>query len=92
MLHEINVAVLIVAALLLVLGAASGLVNNRLWLSEPILCALVGVIVGPIGFGWIDETTRRPGAATATVEAARFALAVAVVGAALRLPAGRQRG
>jgi NhaP-type Na+/H+ or K+/H+ antiporter len=89
--HDLYVGALIVSLVMLVLGAASGLVNNRLWLSEPMLCVAVGIAVGPLCFGWIDETTRQPGTAGMTVEAARLALAIAVVGSALRLPAGYLR-
>ncbi|WP_028078977.1 cation:proton antiporter domain-containing protein [Solimonas soli] len=88
---EFYLAALIVSLVLLFLGAASGVVNNRLWLSEPMLCVIVGMLTGPLGFGWLDETTRRPASGGATVEAARFALAIAVVGAALRLPSGYLR-
>lgn len=82
---------MIVSSLLLLLGAASGLVNNRLWLSEPILCVAVGIVAGPAGFGWFEHSTQASGTEDAAVEAARFALAIAVVGAALRLPTGYLR-
>lgn len=85
------IAALVVSTLLLFLGAASGLVNNRLWLSEPILCVLVGIAVGPVGFDWLHESAQEPSTGAATIEAARFALAIAVTGAALRLPGGYLR-
>jgi hypothetical protein len=40
-----------VTALLLVLGATSGLVNAKLWVSEPLVCAAFGVALGPFGAG-----------------------------------------
>lgn len=89
---HIYAAMLIVASLLLVLAAASGLVNNRLWVSEPILCVIVGVIAGPVGFGWIiNDMSPSSAAHDASIEAARFALSIAVVGAVLRLPSGYLR-
>jgi len=33
--------------LLVALGATTGLVNERLWMSEPLACTLAGVALGP---------------------------------------------
>ena len=78
-----------VFGLLVALGTTSGLVNERLWVSEPLACALAGVALGPAG---LDLLRLDPGAdpASAAVlrEAARVTLAIAVTGAALRVPAG----
>lgn len=89
--HDFYVGVLIISLLMVALSAASGLVNNKLWLSEPMLCIVIGIVAGPVCFGWIDETTHHSGTTVMTIEAARLALAIAVVGAALRLPAGYLR-
>jgi len=75
-------------ALLVALGAATGLVNERLWVSEPLACTLAGIALGPAALGLLNLD---PGAdawhATALQEAARVTLAIAVTGAAMRLPA-----
>ena len=74
--------------LLVALGATSGIVNEQLWVSEPLACVLAGIAVGPLGMGLL-----RLNPATNTTdamilrEAARVTLAIAVTGAAMRLPA-----
>jgi len=74
--------------LLVALGATTGLVNERLWVSEPLACTLAGVALGPAALGLLNLN---PGAdawhATVLHEAARVTLAIAVTGAAMRLPA-----
>lgn len=81
--------VLCVSMLLLVLGAMSGLVNARLWTSEPLVCAIAGVLLGPFVFNLI---ALHPGSDPASREflreAARVTLAIAVLAAAIRLPRG----
>jgi NhaP-type Na+/H+ or K+/H+ antiporter len=78
-----------VTALLLVLGATSGLVNAKLWVSEPLVCAAFGVALGPFGAGLLRlDATADPQAHDFLREAARFTLAIAVLAAALRLPRG----
>ena len=83
---------LCVFGLLVVLGTTSGLVNERLWVSEPLACALAGVALGPVG---LDLLRINPGNdpfdASVLQEAARVTLAISVTGAALRLPAGWMR-
>jgi NhaP-type Na+/H+ or K+/H+ antiporter len=80
---------LCVAGLLVALGATSGLVNTRLWVSEPLVCAAAGVALGPVGFGLLhfDPGSSSQDAAILR-EVARVTLAVSVTGAAMRLPRG----
>ncbi len=79
-----------VFVLLVALGATTGFVNERLWVSEPLACTLAGIALGPAALGLLNLD---PGAdawhATVLHEAARvtLAVAVAVTGAAMRLPA-----
>jgi len=78
-----------VTALLLVLGATSGLVNSKLWVSEPLVCAAFGVAIGPFGAGLLRlDASADPQAHDFLREAARVTLAIAVLAAALRLPRG----
>ena len=81
--------ILWIAVLLAVLGTTAGLANNHLWISEPLSCAAVGVMIGPLG---LDLLHLKPGydAASSVLlrEAARITLAIAVTGAALQLPRG----
>jgi NhaP-type Na+/H+ or K+/H+ antiporter len=84
--------VLCVFGLLVVLGTTSGLTNERLWVSEPLACALAGIALGSAGVGLLRlDPTHDPASAAVLREAARVTLAVSVTGAALRLPAGWAR-
>lgn len=80
---------LCIFALLAALGATSGLVNERLWASEPLVCVLAGILLGQEGFGLLQLDPGSNALSTDVLrEAARVTLAVAVTGAAMRLPAG----
>jgi NhaP-type Na+/H+ or K+/H+ antiporter len=82
---------LIVSLTLLALGSTAGLVNNRLWISEPLVCLSIGVLAGPHGFEWVNLHGESSAGDRIMIEAARVALAIAVVGAAIRLPRGYLR-
>ena len=74
--------------LLVALGATSGVVNEQLWVSEPLACVLAGIAVGPLGAGLLHlDPASNPVDAIILREAARVTLAIAVTGAAMRLPA-----
>ncbi len=78
-----------IAVLLLLLGATSGLVNSELWMSEPLVCAIVGIFLGPLVLGFIRiDPAHDPGARAVLREAARVTLAIAVLASAMRLPRG----
>ena len=78
-----------IATLLLLLGATSGLVNSELWMSEPLVCAVVGILLGPSVLGFIRiDPAHDPGARAVLREAARVTLAIAVLASAMRLPRG----
>lgn len=75
-----------ISTLFLVLGATSGLVNFRLWISEPLICAVFGVGIGPQCLGWLDlDPMHDPQLHAFLREAARVTLAIAVLAAAVRL-------
>ena len=81
--------IFIVTVLLLLLGTTSGLVNSQLWMSEPLVCALVGVALGPYALGLIHlDPANDPTARAFLREAARITLAIAVLASAIRLPRG----
>ncbi len=85
---DVWLLVLCTFGLLVALGATSGVVNEQLWISEPLACALAGIAVGPLGAGLLRlDPTNSPFDAAILREAARFTLAIAVTGAAMRLPA-----
>ncbi len=78
-----------VSAMLLVLGATSGLINAKLWISEPLACAIFGIAIGPFGAGLLTlDPVHNPQANDFLREAARVTLAIAVLAAAMRLPRG----
>ncbi|HEX2939548.1 MAG TPA: cation:proton antiporter, partial [Rhodopila sp.] len=78
-----------VSVLLLILGATAGLINSRLWISEPLACLLLGIVLGPVCLGLVALPVGENAVATAFMrEAARVTLTVAVIGAAMRLPRG----
>lgn len=78
-----------VMGVLLLLGATSGLVNSRLYMSEPLVCAIAGVLVGPLALNLIHLYPAEDPAARALLrEAARVTLAIAVLAGAIRLPRG----
>ena len=80
--------VLCVFGLLVALGATSGVVNEQLWVSEPLACALAGIALGPAAAGLLHlDPAASPTDAAILREAARVTLAIAVTGAAMRLPA-----
>ncbi len=78
-----------ITALLLLLGTTSGLVNSELWISEPLVCAVAGIVLGPAVFGFIRiDPGHDPTARAVFREAARVTLAIAVLASAIRLPHG----
>jgi NhaP-type Na+/H+ or K+/H+ antiporter len=82
---EINIALLTLGGLVIVLGLFSGFLKERLFLSDPILALLVGVLLGPFVLGWIDLA--HWGKPEAILEqGARLAIAIQLMGVALRLP------
>ena len=88
MTHELWLLVFCTFGLLALLGATSGIVNQLLWVSEPLACVLAGIALGPLGAGLLNlDPTASPMDAGVLREAARFTLAIAVTGAAMRLPA-----
>ena len=88
MTHDLWWLVFCTFGLLVLLGATSGIVNQLLWVSEPLACVLAGIALGPLGAGLLHlNPVDSPMAAGILREAARFTLAIAVTGAAMRLPA-----
>ena len=86
--QETWLLILCVFGLLVALGSTSGVINERLWMSEPLACALAGVALGPLVVGLVHlDPAHRHFDAAILREGARFTLAVAVTGAAVRLPA-----
>ncbi len=81
-----NLVILTIGAVVLVFGLVAGYVKNRLWASESLLCTLIGIAIGPAAFHIIDFAALPVARDTVVIEVARVTLALAVMGAALRLP------
>ena len=45
-----------ITAMLLLLGITSVLVNSELWMSEPLVCAAAGLLLGPVVLGLFELT------------------------------------
>jgi NhaP-type Na+/H+ or K+/H+ antiporter len=84
-LSALNTALLVIGALVIAVGLFSELVKRIV--APPVLAFLVGVLLGPAVFGVLDPFTWG-NEETILEEAARLTVAVAVMGVALRLPAG----
>jgi NhaP-type Na+/H+ or K+/H+ antiporter len=84
---EFNLALLTLSGLVILLGSFSSVLKQRLFLSEPIVALLVGVILGPLVSGAVNLSDW--GNPNVILEqGARLAIAIQLIGAALRLPPG----
>ncbi|BAB77021.1 cation:proton antiporter [Anabaena sp. FACHB-709] len=82
---EINIALMTLGGLVLALGLLSGWLKERLFLSDPLIALVVGVLLSPSVFGLIDLA--HWGKPEIILEqGARLAIAIQVMGVALRLP------
>lgn len=79
-------AMTIGAGTVLFLGIVAGYVNNRLWIAEPLICLVVGILVGPVGLGAVVPRNLGISPVPHLEEVAHLTLGIAVMGAALRLP------
>ncbi len=80
---EPHIALVVIAAVVVLVGLLSNAIKKSL-LQEPTLAVLVGVLVGPYGFGWLDVAAW--GEENAVLQqAARITLAIGLMGVALRL-------
>lgn len=84
--QELNVALVTVGGLTLVLSLVAGLLQSRSYLlSEPMAAVLLGIVVGPLGFGWLPlESFGDP--FVILEQFSRLTVGLAVMAAALRLP------
>ncbi len=85
--NEFNLALTIASGTVLGLGLIAGYIANKLWIAETAICLMIGVLVGPavLGLATPDNLGMEPD--LLLKEVARVTLGLAVMGAALRLPA-----
>ncbi len=82
-----NLAVAIAGGTVLLLGLVAGYIKNRLWMAETTVCLLTGIVIGPAVLGFADIAALEVERFFLLKEVARLTLGMAVMGAALRLPA-----
>jgi sodium/hydrogen antiporter len=82
---QLNTALAVIGGLLLILGLTSGVLKQKLLLSEPLVAMLVGVLLGPFGLRVLDieNWEHLP---LLLEQAARITLGIALIETALRLP------
>lgn len=90
--NDFNLALSIAGGVVLSLGLVAGYVKDRLWLAEPLICLMVGVLVGPALFAIMSPAELGWEPYPHLLEVARVTLGIAVMGAALRLPARYEVG
>lgn len=81
----LNVALVVVGGVVLVVGLLSEW-TRRSFLSTPLVALVLGVVLGPVGFGVLDPARWADGELTILEQAARLTLAISLMGVALRLP------
>ncbi len=81
---DLNLSLALVGACVIGVAMFSGPIN-RSWVSLPMVALAMGVVVGPIGFVWLDPY-RWGDPYLILEEAARLTLAISLMGIALRLP------
>lgn len=84
--NTFHLALAVGGVTLLALGLASGFVKDRLWVSEPLIAVLVGVLAGPAVLDAVVVSIPEEQQNTILLEVARLTLGVSIMGAALRLP------
>ena len=84
---EINIALLTLGGLVILLGLFSSLIKGRFFISDPIIALLVGILISSWGLDLVHlERWGKP--ETILEQSARLAIAIQVMGVALRLPKG----
>ena len=84
--QELNIALLLIGGLTLILSLIAGIMRSKLYgLSEPMLAVALGIVIGPLGMGWV-ELSNWGDPYTIVEQFARLTVGLAVMAAALRLP------
>ncbi len=84
--NNLDVVLAIGATTVLLLGVVSGCVRNRLWISEPAICLVIGLALSPLELELLGPIGGAEGHTLIMQQVSRVTLAIAVMGAALRLP------
>lgn len=83
---ELNVALTLIGGLILVFGLLAGFMKSKVYfLSEPLVAVIVGVVIGPAGFGWL-HIANWADPITILEQVARLTVGLSVLSIALRIP------
>lgn len=88
---NVDLAMTVGAGTVLLLGLVAGFVKNRLWMAETMICLAIGIFVGPLVLNALTPADLNWTPVPHLEEVAHLTLGIAVMGAALRLPAGYWR-
>lgn len=84
--QELNIALVVIGGLTLILSLIAGLMRSKVYgLSEPMLAVALGIVIGPLGMGWV-QLSNWGDPYIITEQFARLTVGLAVMAAALRLP------
>lgn len=83
--ENVYLAYSILGVTILLLALAAEKIKQLLWMSEPLLATLVGVLVGQYGLEWLDFH-HWDNSHLVLEELARLTLAISLIGVAFRLP------
>ena len=86
-----NLAIGLAAGTVLVLGLFAATCTTGFWISEPTICLILGILVGPAVLDLFDPALLPVDWHPVLLEASRVTIPIAVMGAALRLPSGYVR-
>lgn len=86
--QELNVALLAIGTLVLLLGLVSDYLKRVWWGSAPLTALLCGVLLSPVALDVLHPSAWGLKEADLLEQAARFTLAIGLMGVALRLPKG----
>ena len=83
--NALNIALVAIGGLVLALGLISDWLRRAWWASDPIIALLLGILLGPM-LGLLNPLEWGISQEVLIEQAARFTLAIGLMGVALRLP------
>ena len=85
---QLNIVITAIGVIVLFLGLLSDYFRRQWWSSDPFSALLLGILLGPVGLGLVDPENWDISQEHLLEQAARFTLAIGLMGVALRLPRG----
>ena len=84
--NELNIIITAIGVIVLLLGLFSNYFRQQWWTSDPFTALLLGILLGPFGLGLVNLENWQIPREQLLEQAARFTLAIGLMGVALRLP------